>query len=808
MKTLIKSLSFIASFICAITICYGQGNIFSNNIDGVNPNYPNLADPFTNGQVVDPNISVSGIGIGPGISNAFYDNLYSAIDWNDVPFDNQYFEFTITPDSGYEIDFDSFEFTCEKTHIWLDSFAVRSSVDGYTSNIGTPTVGSNTIDLSSASYQNISGAITFRIYAWGQASGNGAFGINDFAFKGTVAVAPCSATVIWNGIYWNSTNSLTKTAIINANYDTTNGGPQVSFSACRLIVNNGATLTISDGDYVEIQNDITVNSGGAIIVRPKGAVVQIDDTGTVLDNGSIKVEKITAPMHAWYEYTYWSAPVSGEKIEDGLAESDNSRRFWFDASKFLDATKETGNDNATEDGQDDIDDNNNDWQYASANTIMEPGVGYATTHDEAGFIGLPGQPLPFDFKYIFEGPFNTGIITVPIYRNDEETEDNNWNLLGNPYPSAIDVDAFLAANTSIDTNVVSTQSLDGAIFLWSQKTAPSNANNGNQNSNFDTSDYAIINGTGATAGGDEVIPNRHIPSGQSFFISMSDTAPSTFHTVGDPDVPENIVKTNVIFNNAMRVKGSTNNSQFFRAANKLSKTKNSNKLWINLTSDNGIFNQTVIGYVPGATNNYDGTFYDAPRNLSTVASAIIYTTIENSNKKFAIQGKAENSITQDEMISLGFKTSIDVATIYTLSVAQFEGDFLNNNGIYIKDNLLNIVHELKASNYSFTSEEGEFNERFIIAFNSEALSTDENSIKNDDLSIIEQQNGDIQFKFSGSSEMRSIQIIDLQGRELHNLNANGNSKTYSLSNLSRAPYIAKVTLKNGAVISKKAIKKY
>ncbi len=801
----LKSLSFITGFLCAVTFGYGQGNIFSNEINGVNPSYPNLADPFTTGQIVDP-----GIGKGPGISNAFNDNQYGAIDWNDIPFDNQkYFEFTITPDAGYEIDFDSFDYNCEKSHEWLDSFGIRSSVDGFTSDIGKPVVGNNNIDLSSAEYQNISGAITFRIYAWGRASGNGTFSINDFAFNGTVAAAPCSLSTTWNGTNWSSTpRSLSKTAIINANYDTAIGG-QDSFSACRLIVNSGATLTIDDGDYVEIQNDITVNTGGIIIVRPQGAVVQIDDVGTVLEHGTISVEKLTAPMNAWYEYTYWSSPVSEVTIDEALTEADVSRRFWYDGSKFLDATAEAENDNTTADGQDDIDDDNNDWQYASASTVMIPGVGYASTHNEAGFILPPGPNPPSpQFKYTFEGPFNTGIITVPIYRNDEEMNDNNWNLVGNPYPSAIDADLFLVGNSSIDPNVVTSGAIDGAIFLWSQNTSPSSANNGNQNSNFDTSDYAIINGTATSAGGDNAIPNRVIPSGQSFFVSMSNTAPSTYFSNGDPGVTGNIVKTDVTFNNAMRVKGTMDNSQFFRTTGEQSKSTIKNRLWVNLTTDNGIFNQTVVGYIPGATNSYDGTYYDAPRNLSTSTAAILYTTIENSNNKFAIQGKAENSLNEDEIINLGFKTSIDVATIYTLSIAQLEGDFLTNNDIFVKDNLLNTLHNLKDGDYNFTSAVGEFNDRFEIVFNSEALSLESSKIKDKTLSIIERQNGDVQFKLTGNQTMKSIQIIDLQGKTVYNFKTNSNSETYNVSNISQTAYIAKVELSDGYVITKKAVKRH
>ncbi|RLD25457.1 MAG: hypothetical protein DRI75_13330, partial [Bacteroidetes bacterium] len=188
-------------------------------------------------------------------------------------------------------------------------------------------------------------------------------------------------------------------------------------------------------------------------------------------------------------------------------------------------------------------------------------------------------------------------------------------------------------------------------------------------------------------------------------------------------------------------------------------------------------------------------------------AAIIYSTIDGDDGKFAIQGKDVNSLCSDEVISLGFKTLIEVATLYKFSIAQLEGEFLNNNTIYLKDNLLNVLHDLSLNDYAFTSEVGEFNHRFEIVFNENALSLGELTINSDSLSIIEFSNGNVQFKLSSPLEMKSIEIIDLLGRTIYKLEANGNSITYNLSNLSHATYIAKVELSNGFVITKKAIKR-
>ena len=445
-----------------------------------------------------------------------------------------------------------------------------------------------------------------------------------------------------------------------------------------------------------------------------------------------------------------------------------------------------------------------DWQFASG--VMQPGVGYASTHSSIGFNSLPCNGGPnCQFKYFFQGPFNTGTIEVPIYRNDDEMQDNNWNFLGNPYPSAIDADLFLNANT-IDNAVEEFSPngvTDGAIFFWSQKTPHSNANNGNQQENFSQDDYAIINTLTQTAGGDNLEPTRHIPSGQGFFISYANVPEDTNNV--EISASPKIIQGTVTFTNSMRVTG--NNDQFFKNSNSKNGSSTKNILKVNLNSDNGVFNQLAIGYVDNATNGYDGMAYDTSRNLSSALYSSIYTTIEGNDKKFAIQGRNSSSLTLDEIITLGFDTSINEATLYTLSIASLEGDFFNTNDIYIIDYLLNTSQSLKSSDYTFTSEVGEFNDRFDIVFSLDTLSNSDYDIGSNALSIIGLNNGNVKFRVPSHLEMESIEILDLLGRTIYKFNTQGYSQVFDLSRLSQATYIAKVKLSNGYTINKKAIKR-
>ena len=630
----------------------------------------------------------------------------------------------------------------------------------------------------------------------------------------TFGFGQCStATATWNGSEWSwsdgtTTNTLptigaTLQVVIDGPYNTGSVAPQGSFSACNLTISSTGSLTIADNSYVEVENNLTVGASGSIDVQPYGAFVQNDDSSHVINNGTMSVDKITAPMDAWYEYTYWSSPVEGETFENAINQSEPSRRYIFSGQNFLDATAEVNNDGATDPGQDDIDDDGDAWQWVSGSTEMIAGVGYATTMGEDFFIGPPMGSLPYEFRFTFTGDFHNGPYEVPIYRNDSELDDNNWNMIGNPYPSAIDVDLFFNVNViDIPTGnppMPPTGAIDGTIYLWSQNTPPSALANGSNALNFSDSDYAVINGASETAGGDGILPERFIPSGQAFFVSMSNDAVANLET-------GTVYTSDVIFRNNMRVANTTANSQFFKNTNSKGNAK-PNKLWINLTSNQGAFNQTAIAYVEGATNNFDGTYFDAPKPSAIVTAAILYTNIDGSNKKFAIQGKAEHSINQDEIISLGFKTNTDVSTLLTLSIDHLEGDFLTGNTIYLKDNLLNTLHDLSASNYTFTSDVGEFNTRFEIVFSANALSVNDIAADANALKISELQDDQVQFSTSNNLSIKSVRIYDLLGRQLYNLRGNRSIEVYNLSNLSSAVFIAKIELSNGATITKKAIKK-
>jgi hypothetical protein len=370
--TLIKSLSFFIALFCGIN--FGFGQILTFEFAGNNGDELSVVSNSN-----DPNLAVSTITRGSGLNATANLERFNATGWAATSIanaisGNDYMEFTIAPNSGYQFDITTISINFQRSGTGPRGIVLRSSIDGYTTNIDTEKALAditNTTEIFSftVNHTNNATAVTYRFYCWAEAgTGTGGFegAGDDIIVAGNVSALPAcgGVTTTWNAGSWdNGTPDLSTPAVISSSYNT---GVNGSFSACSLTINAGATLNINDEDngsltntYVVVQNDVTVD--GSILMNPKATFVQLSDGGLVNGAGTVQVEKLTAPMNAWYEYTYWSSPVSGVQISTALTDSDASRRYTFNGQNFLDATAETGNNNATVDGQDDIDDNNNDW---------------------------------------------------------------------------------------------------------------------------------------------------------------------------------------------------------------------------------------------------------------------------------------------------------------------------------------------------------------------------------------------------------------------------------------------------------------
>lgn len=192
-KSIIKT-GFLILAVAGSSAGLFAADIFSNTITDTNPSASN---PFTSGQLVDDDITASGIGRGTGINASTAIDRYSATSWNTVALDTTaFFTWTLTPKLASEIDFTSFVYTGQASGTGPTSFAFRSSVDGFTTDVGTPTASGTTIVLTDAAFQDITSAIEFRMYGWAASGGTGTFSINSFTFNGTAIPEPSAYSLI------------------------------------------------------------------------------------------------------------------------------------------------------------------------------------------------------------------------------------------------------------------------------------------------------------------------------------------------------------------------------------------------------------------------------------------------------------------------------------------------------------------------------------------------------------------------------------------------------------------------------------
>lgn len=150
---------------------------FTNNLTATGVSANVSFDPFVYGTVT-PVSSTTDI---------------NASNWATSGFDtSKYYQFTVTPSSGYTLTLESLVFDARRSGNGPTDGSVRSSLDGYATNIGTFTPPTNnntnqTVNLSS--FTNISAPLSFRIYGFNAGQNNGTMRLDNVTLNGSVASA-------------------------------------------------------------------------------------------------------------------------------------------------------------------------------------------------------------------------------------------------------------------------------------------------------------------------------------------------------------------------------------------------------------------------------------------------------------------------------------------------------------------------------------------------------------------------------------------------------------------------------------------
>lgn len=563
------------------------------------------------------------------------------------------------------------------------------------------------------------------------------------------------ASKTWNGTIWSGDGNpptSSEMALINGDYDSNIVGS--GFEGCKCEISSGKTLAIATDHSINIQSDF-INKGSAVF-EDSSSLLQHDNLA--INTGDVTIKRNTQPVYR-YDFTYWSSPLfaNNDPSDDTTEEAFTLKKL--SPMTFFDKYYKWNHEAVTQ-----------AWQTIPVGAeVMVLGRGYIVRAPQSFDIQGATGALPQIYTASFMGKPNNGIVEHIVTGSNLV---DKWNLLGNPYPSAIDMEKFLLLNST---------NLEGTVYLWTHNSQIQETGVPGIYS-YNPSDYATFNFSGATAtapastGG--ATPNKFLASGQAFFVKGLDTG-------------------TVTFNNSVRISG--NNNQFFRPAMTESNSNEGqtgkHRIWLNLTGQNA-FNQALVGYIQNATNGLDWG-YDGDHFGGNKVS--LYSISESKN--LAIQGRALPFNNQD-LVPIGYKTSL--TGNLRISIDHFDGLF-EGQDIYLEDLVLNVIHNLKDTDYTFATVPGTFNNRFILRY------VPQETLSNPELEnvlagvIISKDRNELKIK-SSLKDISTITVYDILGRTVFRQGTiNSNHFTTTDIVYDTQTLIVKVQLTNNAIVTKKVI---
>jgi len=328
--------------------------------------------------------------------------------------------------------------------------------------------------------------------------------------------------------------------------------------------------------------------------------------------------------------------------------------------------------------------------------------------DQGYLIYYPGASTTFEFAgKANNGSFITDVAYPPF--------GDNYNLVPNPYPSAID---WNAASGWTKTN------MDNAIYIY----------NTSSSSNGNPVWASFVDNVGANGG------SRYIPAGQAFFVRSNAAAPVLDMT------------------NEVRVHDA---QPFFKDAEEEVETL---RLFAHA---NGYTDESVVCFVEESTTGFDGQ-YDALKFKNWNEAPNIYSLA---------LGKTELSInsipysTEAYQMELGFEWNQDGEATIELQGMESFGDWVS---ILFEDRLTGIRFDLRDQNtYSFQHEAEADPSRFVLHFMG-VTAVDELQSDKSDYPI---WSADKQLHISNPATLPALlEVFDLQGRLLYSSSLSADAK--------------------------------
>ena len=549
----------------------------------------------------------------------------------------------------------------------------------------------------------------------------------------------------------------------------------------------GSKLNISTGMFLEIADQLQLD-GELRLVGSAQLIQTHATTSKVTGSGKLFVDQ-QGTVTTTFRYNYWTSPVKE------IGESTFSVK-----SVMKDGTTPTAVDDFTYTPPDinfisysgPYNTLNGDyttspitianyWIYSYINGLTE--TGWIQQLETGSFDPAEGYILKGPGavqNYTFVGTPNDGTITSVI-------NPGFSSLMGNPYPSAIDSEAFFTTNDG----VVET------LYFWEHT-----GDSGNHNLGGYIGGYGLINasmglpGTApsydTTGGRGEGItyhtPGRYIPVAQGFFVEATDTGGT------------------ITFNNGMRAyqkeagDGVSDNDSFFfkgQTSTPLPVLKIGfdylNKENIELHRQVGVSFKSGNSYK--TDNGFDSQAFD-------VDVSDVYFKFEGNRENFVIAGIQE--ITDD----LEFPIAVKVGTSGTYKFTVDSKKNINRK-VYLTDKVTELKYDL-SNLIELALTPGTYEDRFYISFSPKTLSIDD-EVLNQEISVYyNSQSKEVKVLRKSNIDIDQIEIYNLLGQKVKkssNFNQNNKEISLSTSHLSTAVYIVKVSTDKGTVSKKIVINK-
>lgn len=524
-----------------------------------------------------------------------------------------------------------------------------------------------------------------------------------------------------------------KTLTINGSLS---GTGTIDATTGNLVFGGSSEQTLAASNLTSSVNNLTIKPGCQLSTSG-------DFTATTLN---LQCNSSNGPATLKTTGTLTTTTATVQQYLTGSGATTPNTRFWYFTSPLTDATS-----NALDVTS--ADPVNKLWSFSEVSYGYSPITNTTTTLDQGrGYVARLGANKTVNFTGT---TLNNGDIDLTIYRTGTELAKRGYNLVGNPYPSYLDIKTAF--------NHASTTGLESTIWYRS-------FNSGSNLMAFDT--YNAVSGAGISLGSDAPALDKYIPPMQAFWVRAAADG----------------VNGNLHLNNDMRSHQPTGNKLRSIAVD----TVSVERIRLQITNGRGK-DQALVGFYAQARDSFER--YDSHK---------MYNENDSIPEIFTLAGKEEVAINGLALFNgrkdmkLGFKTRKPGRfTIKALEMLNLATD----TKVLLKDNLLNTTQDLtETPEYSFTSDAASSTDRFTLSIVKAA--TGLSSAKEIGFEVRVQPNRQIEVALSGAAKAR-VGIYDLDGRTLYVQDI-----ATPVCNLNKALnngiYLVKVTA-NGQSYSKKVV---